>query len=74
MWIEKTYNAEKIKEDYQIHQYASAVRKDKNGMSDFRKNVRKSKYVNSMISAAEGIGMGALGIGLAGPSVIRCIV
>ncbi|MBQ9111651.1 MAG: EcsC family protein [Oscillospiraceae bacterium] len=65
MWIEKTYNAEKIKEDYQIHQYASAVRKDKNGMSDFRKNVRKSKYVNSMISAAEGIGMGALGIGLA---------
>ncbi len=65
MWIEKTYNADKLREDFQIHQYASGVRRGKSGMTDFRRNVQKSRCVNSVISAAEGIGMGALGIGLA---------
>ncbi len=65
MWIEKTYPADRMREDFQIHQFASRVRRDKSGMTDFKRNVRKTKYVNSMISAAEGIGMGALGIGLA---------
>ncbi len=65
VWIEKTYNAQKIREDYEIHQYASRVRKNKNGMKDFRRNIQKSRAVGAVISTAEGIGMGVLGIGLA---------
>ncbi len=74
MWIEKTYDPQKLKEDFQIHEYAASVRRNQKGLSDFRKHVRRSKQINSLISAAEGIGMGALGVGLADIPLLLAVV
>lgn len=73
VWIEKTYDLQKMKEDFQIHQYAANVR-GKNGLKDLRKHVWKTRQVNSLISAAEGIGMGVLGIGLADIPLLLAVV
>lgn len=74
VWLEKTYDPEKIKEDRRILEYAAEVRSSQNGLQDFRKNIRKSRQVNTMISAAEGIGMGALGIGIADIPLLLAVV
>ncbi len=62
--IEMTYAAKSIEEEFRIHQYAASIRSDKDAMKDLRKSVRKSQNINTLVSAAEGIGMGTLGLGL----------
>lgn len=62
--IEKTYNREKLKQDYQINAYAADVRKNTKTIRSFGKKAAGSRCVNLAVSAIEGVGMGALGMGI----------
>jgi len=62
--IEKTYQREKIEEDYQVRQYTAEVKQDKKSLRAFSRKARDTGTKNLLISGASGIGMGLLGIGL----------
>ena len=62
--IEKTYNREKLKQDYQINAYAADVRKNAKTIRSFGKKAAGLRCVNLAVSAIEGVGMGVLGMGI----------
>ncbi len=62
--IEKTYQKEKIEQDYQIKQYISQVKQDSKSMRAFSKEAKSAGNKNLLLSGVSGIGMGVLGIGL----------
>lgn len=62
--IEKTYDKEKRSVDYQIRSYAADLKGNRRSLSAFRKKSGAIQTVNLAVSAVEGIGLGALGIGL----------
>lgn len=62
--LEKTYNKEKKEQAYKVNEYAAQMKDDSRTLRAFGKKAKGSKYVNHAISTVEGIGMGALGLGL----------
>ncbi|MBO5373135.1 MAG: EcsC family protein [Lachnospiraceae bacterium] len=62
--IEKTYNREKLEQDYKILEFVDGVKNNRSSLKAFGKHAAKSRMTNQVISIAEGVGMGALGIGL----------
>ncbi len=62
--IEKTYNKDKKKADFQINTYASEVKGDKQSVRNFTKQAKSAKATNLLISSAEGIGLGLVGAGI----------
>lgn len=62
--IEKTYNREKKEQNYKIDSYTAELRNNRRSIKVFGKRASTSKKVNMAISAVEGVGMGALGMGL----------
>ena len=61
--IEKTYSKAKYEEDYKIHHYAMET-KEKKPLSGFKKKAAAAGRKNLVLSGAEGVGFGILGIGL----------
>lgn len=62
--IEKTYNKQKRREDYDISEYAAQVREDRKHVRAFRRRASHCVHINLLISAVEGIVLGLLGIGI----------
>lgn len=62
--IEKTYNRQKMEQDYKINEFAADIRNNHKAMKTFSKQADISRNGNMAISAIEGIGLGILGIGL----------
>ena len=62
--IEKTYRREKKEQDYKINAYAADVRNTRRSIRAFGRAADASRGVNLAVSAAEGIGMGVLGLGI----------
>lgn len=62
--IEKTYQREKLEQDYQVRQYTADVKQDSKSLRAFSKKARDTGTKNLLLSGASGIGMGVLGIGL----------
>lgn len=62
--IEKTYDKEKRQAEYKVREYAANIREDKQNVRAFRKKAGGYAAKNLMLSSAEGIGLGLLGIGL----------
>lgn len=62
--IEKTYQREKLEQDYQVRRYASEVKQDRKSLRSFSKKARDTGTKNLLLSGAAGIGMGTLGIGI----------
>lgn len=62
--IEKTYQKEKKQQNYQINAYAAEVRKNRRALRAFGREAGASKNFNMAVSAAEGVGMGLLGMGI----------
>lgn len=62
--IEKTYQKEELKKEYQINEYASRVRGSKKALKVFSKKASGAGTLNLLLSGASGIGLGVLGIGL----------
>lgn len=63
-YIEKLYNKEKIKLDYEINDYSLNKRMTRKSMKLIDSQGKKSNLINSTISTVEGVGLGLLGIGI----------
>lgn len=62
--IEKTYPKEKKQQNYKINEYTAEVRGTRRALRAFGREAGTAKNINTAISAAEGVGMGLLGMGL----------
>lgn len=62
--IEKTYDREKLEQDYQVAQYANDLQKTRKSLRTFSKKAGATGTRSVLLSGASGIGMGLLGVGL----------
>ncbi len=62
--IERTYQKEKLEQDYQVQEYAAKIRQDSKSLRSFPNKSRAAGTKNILLSGVSGVGMGALGIGL----------
>lgn len=69
--IEKTYNRENLIKDFEKNDVAVDKLQSRRELRRFRKDVESSKRWKSLVTTAEGVGLGALGIGL--PDIILFI-
>ena len=69
--IEKTYNKENLMRDFETQNQTVDDLQSQRELRRFRNNVSKSNRWKSIITTAEGVGLGALGIGL--PDIVLFI-
>ena len=69
--IEKGYNKENIKADHVIRDYAVQVKGGRKELKQMRKSASQSNFLNLAATTLEGIGLGALGIGM--PDIVLFI-
>lgn len=62
--IEKTYNKDQQKTDYQVREYAAGLKESRKTVKAFGIQSQGTRMKNLMISGVEGVGLGLLGIGL----------
>lgn len=62
--IEKSYDRQKIQDNLQIHNYAFQVKADRKSLKQVRNGAVYKDLGNMAAAAAEGVGLGILGIGL----------
>ncbi len=62
--IEKTYSRNELELDFQIHDYAVALKDGTRELRELKTDINRGNFINMAVSAVEGIGLGALGIGL----------
>ena len=62
--IEKTYKREDLEHGYKVNAYSAEIRENKNTLRTFKKGAAASSRKNLLLSTAEGVGLGVLGIGL----------
>lgn len=62
--IEKTYSRSEMELDFQVHDYAVGLKGGKKELRGLKTDIRRGNLVNMAVSAVEGVGLGALGIGL----------
>ena len=69
--IEKTYQKEELEKRSAIRQYAADVRGDRKSLKNFSRQAAGTGAGNTLASAAAGVGMGLLGIGI--PDILSLI-
>ncbi len=69
--IEKSYNKENLKDNHSIRDYAVQVKGGRKELKAVQKNARRSDSLNMVVTAAEGLALGALGIGM--PDIVLFI-
>jgi len=69
--IEKAYDKKAIQQDYTIADFAILIKGGRRELKKLRRQAQVSQFSNLSITTAEGIGLGALGIGL--PDVVLFI-
>lgn len=62
--IEKTFDKDVLQKDYAVRNYAVDLKGGKKEIRQFGKDIKIQTMKNMAVSAAEGVGLGALGIGL----------
>ena len=62
--IEKSYSRDTLAEDHKIRDYAVLVKGSRRELRRMQARARKSDLLNLTVTTVEGIGLGALGIGL----------
>ena len=62
--IEKTYNKDDMKKQYQVNEYAVKVYGNKKALKVFSGKAQGAGVGNLLMSGAAGVGLGVLGIGL----------
>jgi len=66
--IEKGFDKEDLKADYEIREYAVQRKGGRKELKQMKKSAGKSNSLNIALTTVEGIGLGALGIGM--PDVV----
>ena len=69
--IEKGINKENLSADFDVYDYAVDKKGSRKELKQLRKAAKKSDFVNLSVTTAEGVGLGALGIGL--PDIVLFI-
>ena len=69
--IEKSYNKENLKNNHSIRDYAVQVKGGRKELKALNKSARRSDGVNMVVTTAEGLALGALGIGM--PDIVLFI-
>lgn len=69
--IEKSYNKDNIASDYDVQNYAIERKGSRRELTKLKWSARKKDFLNMSITAVEGVGLGALGIGL--PDIVLFI-
>ena len=62
--IEKGYNRELIKADHAIRDYAVQMKGGRKEFRQIHRHAKRTDMVNAAVTAVEGIGLGALGVGM----------
>ena len=62
--IEKTYNRRNLEETHSVQDYAVQVKGGRKELQQIKRNAGRSGMANTALATVEGIGLGALGIGL----------
>lgn len=62
--IEKTYDKDNYKTDYQVNEYATSIKKDRKSLRKFTSKAKTTNAKNLLISGVEGITLGAIGVGI----------
>lgn len=62
--IEKSYNKESMQQDHTIRDFAVQVKGNRRELRKMHKSAKRSDLVNLAVTTAEGVGLGALGIGM----------
>jgi len=62
--IEKSYNKESVLEDHSIRNFAVHVKGNRRELRKMHKSAKKADALNLVVTTAEGIGLGALGVGM----------
>lgn len=62
--IEKTYQKDKIEQDYKVNQYANEVKQNRKTLRAFSKKAETAGKTNLVLSGVSGVGLGVLGIGI----------
>lgn len=62
--IEKSYNKENLKNDHSIRDYAVQVKGGRRELKAHHKSAKRSDSLNLVVTTAEGLALGALGIGV----------
>lgn len=66
--IEKSYNREDIQKDHAVRDFAVQIKGGKKELRQLHRGVKKSDLRNLAVTTAEGVALGALGIGM--PDVV----
>lgn len=72
--IEKTYNKEKISDNYKINEFAASLKSNRKNVKAFSKKANTSRNVNLLVSAVKGIGFGVLGVGIPDIPVFTAVI
>ncbi len=62
--IEKTYKKDELEHQYQVNAFATDLKESKKNLRSFGKQAGAANAKNLVLTSVEGIGMGALGVGL----------
>lgn len=62
--IDKTYDKENLKKEFQIKNYAVDLKGGRREIRNLKRDAARGNTMNTLLTAVEGIGMGVLGIGL----------
>ena len=62
--IDKTYDKENTRIQYEVNRYAVGLKPDKKSLRAFAKQTRGSGALSLAFSGVEGVGLGLLGLGL----------
>lgn len=62
--IEKSYRKEELKANHAIHDYAMQMKGGRKEWRYLRREAKQTDWLNLAVTTAEGVGLGALGIGL----------
>ena len=69
--IEKSYNKETMQQDHSIRDFAVQVKGNRRELKKMHKSAKRTDFVNLAVTTAEGIGLGALGVGM--PDIVLFI-
>ena len=62
--VEKTYNKEKHERKYKVNSYIYEIESSKENYKAFVKKAKKSSNINKAVTGIEGVGFGAIGVGI----------
>ena len=72
--LEKTYNKNELLMQHQVQNYAIKLTESRKELKNLRKSIGNGSFRNAALTTVEGVGLGALGIGLPDAAVFIAVL